>query len=84
MILKYHFSRGGNTMNFLNNILTNLDGNSISGLTPELKGLFLYKKFKKENRSIICVTSSIYEANRLYQILLNYTDKVSFFRWMTF
>ncbi len=66
-------------MNFLNNILTNLDGNSISGLTPELKGLFLYKKFKKENRSIICVTSSIYEANRLYQILLNYTDKVSFF-----
>ncbi len=66
-------------MNFLNNILTNLDGNSISGLTPELKGLFLYKKFRKENRSIICVTSSIYEANRLYQILLNYTDKVSFF-----
>jgi len=66
-------------MSFFNNILNELDGDSVYGLTPELKGLFLYKKFKKENRSIICVTSTIYEANRLYQILLNYTDKVSFF-----
>lgn len=66
-------------MNLFDNILNKLDGNSIYGLTPELKGLFLYKKFKSENRSIICVTSTIYEANRLYQILLNYTEKVSFF-----
>lgn len=66
-------------MNFLDNIISNLDGDSIYGLTPQLKGLFLYKKFKQVKRSIICVTSSIYEANKLYQILLNYTDKVSFF-----
>ena len=66
-------------MKLFDNIITNIDGNSIYGLTPELKGLFLYKKFKKENKSILCVTSSIYEANKLYQILLNYTDKVSFF-----
>ena len=64
---------------FFNNILNELDGNSVYGLTPELKGLFLYKKFKKENKNIICITSTIYEANKLYQILLNYTDKVSFF-----
>ena len=64
---------------FFNNILNELDGDSVYGLTPELKGLFLYKKFKKENKSIVCVTSTIYEANKLYQILLNYTDKVSFF-----
>ncbi len=66
-------------MNFLNNIINNLDGDSIYGLTPELKGLFIYKKYEKENKNILCVTSSIYEANRLYQIILNYTDKVSFF-----
>ncbi len=64
---------------FFNNILNELDGDSIYGLTPELKGLFLYKKFEKENKSIVCITSTIYEANKLYQILLNYTDKVSFF-----
>ena len=64
---------------FFNSILNELDGDSVYGLTPELKGLFLYKKFKLENKSIICVTSTIYEANKLYQILLNYTDKVSFF-----
>ena len=66
-------------MNLFDNILNKLDGNSVYGLTPELKGLFLYKKFQKENKSIICITSTIYEANKLYQILLNYTDKVSFF-----
>ena len=66
-------------MDLFNNILNKLDGNSVYGLTSELKGLFLYKKFKKENKNIICVTSTIYESNKLYQILLNYTDKVSFF-----
>ena len=66
-------------MNIFDKILNRLDVTSVSGLTPELKGLFLYKKFEKENRSILCITSTIYEANKLYQILLNYTDKVSFF-----
>ena len=60
-------------------LLKNLDGEKIYGLTTELKGLFLYKKYKKENKSILCVTSSVYEANKIYQTVLNYTDKVSFF-----
>ncbi len=66
-------------MNFLNSILCDIDGSVISGLTTELKGLFIYKKFKKENRNILCLTTSIYEANKLYQTLLNYTPHVSFF-----
>ena len=66
-------------MKLLDNIITNLDGESIYGLTTELKGLFLYKKFIKENKNILCLTSSIYEANRLFQVVTNYTDKVSFF-----
>ena len=66
-------------MKLLDNIITNLDGEAIYGLTTELKGLFLYKKFIKENKNILCVTSSIYEANRLFQTVSNYTDKVRFF-----
>ena len=66
-------------MNLLNDVLKTTDGESIYGLTPELKGLYLYKKFTTDNKSILCVTSSIYEANKLYQIVSNYTDEVSFF-----
>ena len=66
-------------MNLFDNVLTNIDAESIYGLTPELKGLFIYKKFVKEDKSILVVTSSMYEANKLYQIVSNYTDKVSFF-----
>ncbi len=66
-------------MDFLNTILKDLDKEIITGLTPQLKGLYLYKKYLKENKNILCIASSIYEANKLYQILLNYTDKVSFF-----
>ena len=66
-------------MDLFDTILNKLDCDSVHGLTSELKGLFLYKKFKKESRSIVCVTSTIYEANKLYQTVLNYTEKVSFF-----
>ena len=66
-------------MKLLDNIINDLDGDAIYGLTSELKGLFLYKKFIKEKKYILCVTSSIYEANRLFQIVSNYTDKVCFF-----
>ena len=66
-------------MTLFDNIITNLDGEAIYGLTTELKGLFLYKKSLKEKMNILCVTSSIYEANKLYQTVMNYTDKVSFF-----
>ena len=66
-------------MDFINSIINNLDSNYICGLTDELKGLFLYKKFIKENKNILYVTSTIYEANKMYQILLNYTSSVLFF-----
>lgn len=66
-------------MNLFNNILSNIDGETIQGLTYELKGLFIYKKFTQSKKSILCISSTIYEANKIYQILLNYTNKVSFF-----
>lgn len=52
---------------------------NINGLTPELKGYYIYKKYIKSNNSVLFVTSNLYEANNMYQIVLNYTDKVLFF-----
>ena len=66
-------------MKLFDKIINNLDGDAIYGLTSELKGLFLYKKLIKEKKNILCVTSSIYEANRLFQIISNYTQEVYFF-----
>ena len=51
----------------------------ILGLTNELKGLYLYNKFIKDNQAILLVTSSLYEANQFYQILQNYSDRVLLF-----
>ncbi len=66
-------------MNFIDKILTNLDGDVVCGLTDELKALFLYKKILKEKKNILYVASSIYEANKMYQYVLNYTENVLFF-----
>lgn len=66
-------------MHLYDRVLNDLNSKYICGLTTELKGLYLYKKFKEKNKNIICVTSSIYEANKLYQTVLNYTQEVSFF-----
>ncbi len=66
-------------MKFLNSILGDMNDNIISGLTTELKGIYIYEKYKKENKSILLLSSTIYEANKLYQTILNYTNKVSLF-----
>lgn len=55
------------------------DKENIIGLTPELRGFYAYKKFNNTDKSLLIVTTSIYEANQLYQILLNYTEDVLFF-----
>ena len=59
----------------------NMDFNKtyINGLTVELKGYYLYNLYKKKNDSVLFVTSNLYDANKIYQIVLNYTDKVLFF-----
>ena len=50
-----------------------------TGMTDELFCIYLSRLFQKENRSILVVTSSLFEANKLYDILTNYTDKTLFF-----
>ena len=49
----------------------------ITGLTDELKAIYVIHKFK--NNSILLVTNSLYEANKLYSSLTNYTKEVCLF-----
>ena len=65
-------------MLFVDNIIS-LNETNITGLTSELKGYYLYKKYIECQDSILFVTSNLYEANQMYQIVQNYTDKVLFF-----
>ena len=52
---------------------------NVSGLSKELACINIYDAFIRNNKGILVVTSSTYMANLMYQILLNYTDKVMFF-----
>mgnify|MGYP003308618540 CR=1 FL=1 len=61
------------------NIFDSFDNNGIIGLTPELRAKYTYEYFKKKNKSVIFVCSSLYEANKYYQRILNYTKDVVFF-----
>ncbi len=66
-------------MSFLDKIFQIKDEEEIIGLTPELKSLYTYQKFKKENKSILYVTSNLNDASKIYNSLTKYTDKVYFF-----
>ena len=52
---------------------------TITGLTNELRAIYIYNIFKQNKDSILFVTSSLYEANKFYQIFKNYTDDVLIF-----
>ena len=66
-------------MNIFESLFKNSKQNTIIGLNHELKALYLYNKYKNTNESIVFVTSNLYEANKIYKSLHNYTDKVWFF-----
>ena len=51
----------------------------ITGLTDEFFCVLLYSTFKRENKNILVVVNSLYEANQLYSSLLNYTDDICLF-----
>ena len=67
-------------MNFYEKLFSEYSINTtITGLTNELRAIYIYNIFKKQNNSILYVTSSLYEANKFYQILRNYTDDILLF-----
>ena len=68
-------------MKFFDNIFDIRDCSDycVSGLNNELVSLNIYNAFIRNNKGFLVVTSSTFEANNLYQSLLNYTDRVLFF-----
>ena len=51
----------------------------ITGLTDEFFCVYLSSLLEKENRPLLVVVNSLFEANNLYSSLINYTDKVNLF-----
>ncbi len=68
-------------MKFFDNIfeISNDKNYGISGLNKELNAIYVYETFIKENKGLLVLTNSLYEANEFYQRLSNYSDKVLFF-----
>lgn len=51
----------------------------IQGLTGELNSIYILKAYEKFQQNILVVTSSLYEANQIFNSLETYTDKVLLF-----
>ena len=66
-------------MSFFAKLFKNEQVENITGLNKELKSLFIYNKFLNNDKSILVVTSSLYEANMFYKSIHNYTEDVLFF-----
>ena len=66
-------------MSLFDTLLGNPLESNITGLNNELKALFIYNKYKRIEKSILFVVSSLYEANMFYQMISNYTNDVVFF-----
>ena len=66
-------------MKFFEQLFNNVEIKDVSGLTDELKCIYIYQLYKKFDRSILVVCNSIYEANKFYQSISNYCDDALFF-----
>ena len=68
-------------MNFIENLIK-IDVKKdmgIVGLTDEFFCVYLYDLFKQKKKSILLVVNSLFEANKIYSALTNYTDDVRLF-----
>ena len=52
---------------------------TIEGLTKGILPLYLYDLYKKTNRGLFVVTNTLYEANKLYNAITNYTNDALLF-----
>lgn len=66
-------------MSFIDKIFEIKDEEEVIGLTPELKSLYIYQKFKKEQNSILFVTSNLNDASKIYNGISTLTSHVRFF-----
>ena len=68
-------------MGIFNNLfdIDSRDNYAVTGLNKELNSLYIYNYFIKNKKNNLVITNSLYEANDVYNRLLNYTNKVLFF-----
>ncbi len=68
-------------MGFFDNFFDIGDDNfyGVAGLTNELNVIYIYDTFIQKKKNILVIVNSLFEANGIYQRLLNYTDNVLFF-----
>lgn len=60
-------------MDFLVNYF-NYENDTINGLTSELSAFYVLEYFKKINKTVLVVTNSIFEANKIFNDISNLTD----------
>jgi len=66
-------------MNFLEEYFKIENGLTITGLTRELNVFYVLNLFNKENKNVLVLANSLYEANMFYENLKTYTDDVCLF-----
>ena len=66
-------------MEILYDLFKTIDSDNISGLTDELKVLYIDYLYKKQNQNIIVLTSNLYQATRYYDLLRTYNNNVLLF-----
>lgn len=66
-------------MDFLQNYFKYENGLTVTGLTKELNVFYVFELFKREQKNIVVLTNSLYEANIYYDSLKTYTDEVCLF-----
>lgn len=52
---------------------------AVQGIVDAMQPLYIYNLYKYTNRGLLVVTSSLFEANKLYDAICNYTNDVLFF-----
>ncbi|MBR1413705.1 MAG: transcription-repair coupling factor [Bacilli bacterium] len=66
-------------MDFLDNYFKYENGINVFGLTDELNVFYMLNIFKKEDRSLLVVANSLYEANKIYRALKTHVDDTMLF-----
>lgn len=66
-------------MKFLDDIFKYENNSEVIGLTEELNAFYVLNKFNKENKNILVLASSLYQANMFYDKLSTYCDNVLLF-----
>ncbi len=66
-------------MDFLNEYFKYENGLTITGLTRELNVFYVLKLFEREDRNVLVLANTLYEANMFYESLKTYTEDVCLF-----